>query len=202
MEDSYSQERDYLVYEHLKKHGILDHAVLSAMDEVPRHRFVPENMREFAYNDRAIPIGHNQTISQPFIVGFMTQAAKLKPNYRVLEIGTGSGYQCAVLSRIVREVYTIEIIPELAKKSQALFEQLGYENINLMVGDGYEGWKDRAPFDAIIVTAAATKIPDPLLSQLKVGHLMIIPLQAHGYTRSSQRLKSLKMVFRQKISFQ
>lgn len=156
--------------------GIHSENVLNAMREVDRHLFVPEAMRQYAYEDGPIPIGFQQTISQPYIVAFMTQALQLEPDHKVLEIGTGSGYQAAILSRIVNEVYTIEIVPELFEKTTALFKKLGYDNIHARLGDGYSGWPEKAPFDRIILTAAPEKIPEPLLEQLALGGKLIAPV--------------------------
>ena len=153
-----------------------DDAVLNAMKNVPRHLFVPEDKRDKAYRDIPLPIGHGQTISQPFIVAYMTQMLDLSKGDKVLEIGTGSGYQAAVLSEITPEVYTIEIIDPLAVRASKRFEELGYTSIKAKDGDGYYGWKEYAPFDAIIVTAAAGHIPPPLTKQLKAGGKMAIPI--------------------------
>ena len=151
-----------------------------AADRASSHLFVPENRRQAAYEDHPLPIGLKQTISQPYIVAYMTQSLQLQKSDRVLEIGTGSGYQAAVLGELAQEVYTIEIIPQLGERSKKLLADLGYRNIHVRVGDGYQGWPDKAPFDAIIVTAAPPKLPQPLLDQLKIGGRMIIPV---GNTR-------------------
>ena len=171
-----ADERKAMVASQLVARDIRDVRVLEAMRKVPRHLFIPEGRRKEAYEDHAVPIGHRQTISQPYIVGFMSQALKLKPGDRVLEIGTGSGYQAAILGELAKEVYTIEIVPPLGERSKALLARLGYKNIQVRVGDGYKGWPDMAPFDAIIVTAAPPEVPQPLLDQLKVGGRMIIPV--------------------------
>jgi protein-L-isoaspartate(D-aspartate) O-methyltransferase len=154
--------------------------VLAAMAKVPRHEFVPERGRPQAYEDHPLPIGHGQTISQPFIVAFMTEKLQPRPKDRVLEIGTGSGYQAAVLAELVAEVYTIEIIEDLARQAAADLKRLGYTNVHVRAGDGYKGWPEAAPFDAIIVTCAPERIPQPLTDQLKDGGHMIIPVGA-GY---------------------
>lgn len=154
----------------------LSPAVLNALREVPRHQFVPEPLRDRAYEDRPLSIGHGQTISQPFVVALMTDLLKLQPNYVVLEVGTGSGYQAAVLSRLVRQVYTIEIVEPLAQASSERLKALGYGNVTVRHGDGYAGWPEQAPFDAIIVTAGAKRIPKPLMAQLKPGGRMVIPI--------------------------
>jgi protein-L-isoaspartate(D-aspartate) O-methyltransferase len=156
---------------------VKDPNVLKAMRIVPRHAFVPRSGQRQAYYDYPLPIAKGQTISQPYIVAFMTEALRLDPNDRVLEIGTGSGYQAAVCAEIAREVYTIEIVPELAKSAKALLKKLGYPNVFVRAGDGFFGWKEKAPFDAIIGTAAAGKIPPPLLEQLKPGGRMILPVE-------------------------
>ena len=150
--------------------------VLAAMCNVPRHEFVPPGMRGQAYDDRPLPIGHGQTISQPFIVAFMTQELEPKPSDRVLEVGTGSGYQAAVLSGLVKEVYTIEIVEDLATQAAADLARLGYTNVHVRAGDGYKGWPEAAPFDAVIVTCAPERVPQALVDQLKDGGRVIIPL--------------------------
>jgi len=154
----------------------LDSRVLAAIAEVPRHEFVPAELRSLAYENRPLPIGHGQTISQPYIVAIMTDLLRLKPQARVLEIGTGSGYQAAILAELVNEVYSIEIIKPLADAATRRLAQLGYANVRTKQGDGYYGWDQYAPFDAIIVTAAASHIPPPLIKQLKTGGRMIIPV--------------------------
>ncbi len=154
----------------------LNPLVMEAMATVPRHEFVPENRRNQAYKNRPLPIGYGQTISQPYIVAIMTDILNIKPGERVLEIGTGSGYQAAILAQLTDAVYTIEIIEPLARKANALFDRLNYSNIKRKVGDGYYGWEKYAPFDAIIVTAAASHVPPPLIKQIKPGGRMIIPV--------------------------
>jgi len=173
-----AQEREAMVKRQLSGRDIHDQRVLDAMRRVPRHLFIPDNQRQRreAYEDFPVPIGLKQTISQPYIVAYMTQALQLQERDRVLEIGTGSGYQAAILGELVGEVYTIEIIPELGERSKMLLAELGYRNIHVRVGDGYKGWPNKAPFDAIIVTAAPSKLPQPLLDQLKIGGRMIIPV--------------------------
>ncbi len=175
--DHYYQKRYNMVETQLKARDITDQKVIQAMLKVERHRFVPKEYKELAYIDEPLPIGYGQTISQPYIVALMTQLLELKGDERVLEIGTGSGYQAAILAEIVKEVYTIEIIPELAKKAEKLLkEELGYKNIHFKIGDGYLGWKEFAPFDRIIVTCAPEHIPQPLIEQLKDGGKMVIPV--------------------------
>ena len=154
----------------------LDERVLTALAEVERHRFVPERLHSDAYADHPLPIGHGQTISQPFIVALMTDLVAPGPDDVVLEVGTGSGYQAAVLAKLVRQVYSIEIIEPLASSSRARLEQLGYTNVTTRLGDGYFGWEAHAPFDAIVVTAAASHVPPPLIEQLKPGGRMVIPV--------------------------
>ena len=168
--------RNNMVESQIISRGVKDPLVIKAMKTVPRHLFIPNDNPSYAYLDEPRPIGEGQTISQPYIVAFMTEQLKLKPNYKVLEIGTGSGYQAAVLAQIVDSVYTIEIIPELAQKAKEVIKELGYNNIVVIEGDGYNGWPSKAPFDAIIVTAAPSKIPPPLLEQLKNGGRMVLPV--------------------------
>ena len=172
----FAAERQKMVQEQLKPRGIHDERVLAAMAKVPREEFVPENLRIKSYWDSALPIGHDQTISQPFIVAFMTEQLRPQPTDRVLEIGTGTGYQTAVLAELVKDVYTIEIIEPLAKDASARLARLDYNNAHVKVGDGYQGWPDVAPFDAIIVTCAPDKVPQPLTQQLKEGGRIIIPV--------------------------
>jgi protein-L-isoaspartate(D-aspartate) O-methyltransferase len=173
-----------MVNNQLKERGIEDSMVLNAMQTVPREVFVPEDLKEQAYNDNPLPIGFDQTISQPYIVAFMTESLELQPEYKVLEIGTGSGYQAAILSRICCEVYTVEIIKELAGRAGEIFEKQLYDNIHIKVGDGHQGWPEQSPFDSIIVTAAGVDIPTLLISQLKVGGKMILPLKRNNYEQT------------------
>jgi len=154
----------------------LDERVMAAMRKVPRHAFVNEDMQPLAYNNGPLPIGHGQTISQPYIVALMTDLARLTPASRVLEVGTGSGYQAAVLAELVAEVYTIEIIPALARKAAERLAGLGYDNVHAREGDGYHGWPEHAPYDAVLVTAAAPEVPQPLIEQLKPGGRLVIPV--------------------------
>jgi protein-L-isoaspartate(D-aspartate) O-methyltransferase len=165
-----------MVERQLRPRGIDDPRTLQAMARVAREKFVPKELRARAYEDRPLPIGYGQTISQPFIVAFMTQELKPKSADRVLEIGTGSGYQAAVLAELVAEVYTIEIVKPLAQSAEARLRELGYKNVHVKAGDGYKGWPEHAPFDAIIVTAAPDHIPQPLVEQLKEGGRMVIPV--------------------------
>jgi protein-L-isoaspartate(D-aspartate) O-methyltransferase len=175
-EKMYDKMRLSMVEEQIERRGISDEKVLEAMRQVPRHEFVPDHLKKYAYADEPLPIGEDQTISQPYIVAYMTESLHLKESDKVLEIGTGSGYQAAVLAEIVDTVYTIEIVDILAKSASKTLERLEYENIFVKGGDGYKGWPDHAPFDAIIITAAPTKVPQPLLEQLKMGGRMILPL--------------------------
>ena len=174
--DSDSEARRRMVETQIVARGVRDPAVLEALRRVPRHRFVPETDRNLAYSDGPLPIGQGQTISQPYIVALMTELAALNRASRVLEVGTGSGYQAAVLGEVAGSVFTIEIVPELGERSAALLRELGYANIAVRVGDGYDGWPEEAPFDAIVVTAAPEKVPQPLLDQLKVGGRLVIPV--------------------------
>jgi protein-L-isoaspartate(D-aspartate) O-methyltransferase len=175
-EDSWIQQRRQMVQHQIQARGVKDPEVIRAMHSVKRHLFVPENARHLAYSDGPLPIGHRQTISQPFIVAYMTEVLNLQKSDRVLEIGTGSGYQAAVLAEIAAEVYSIEIIEELARSAEALLKELNYTNIKVTAGDGYQGWAEYAPFDAIIVTAAPPKVPEALVEQLKIGGRMIVPV--------------------------
>lgn len=174
--DKYEKVRQRMVREQIAARGIKDQKVIQAMLDVPRHLFVPENHERMAYEDRPLPIGEGQTISQPYIVALMTETLELTADMSVLEIGTGSGYQAAILAEIVKEVYTIEIIESLAVKAKNTLNELHYENISFKIGDGYKGWEEKAPFDAIIVTCAPSNIPKPLEEQLREGGKMIIPL--------------------------
>jgi protein-L-isoaspartate(D-aspartate) O-methyltransferase len=183
-QEDYKERRDGMVKQQIEKRGVKDAAVLNAMRQVKRHLFVPPNSIPNAYDDRPLPIGYGQTISQPYIVGYMTEAIRPKPEYRVLEIGTGSGYQAAVLSPIVKEVYTIEIVPQLGTAAESRLKKLGYKNVQVKVGDGYYGWKEHGPYDAIVVTAAAEFVPPPLLEQLKDGGRMIIPIGSPFMTQT------------------
>jgi protein-L-isoaspartate(D-aspartate) O-methyltransferase len=181
-EDRFTAERRRMVQEQLSSPGynITNARVLAALGKVPRHRFVPAELRHQAYADGPLPIGYDQTISQPYIVAFMTEKLDPQPTDRVLEIGTGSGYQAAVLAQLVAEVYTIEIIELLAQRAEADLKRLGYTNIHVRAGDGYQGWPEAAPFDAIIVTCAPEKVPPPLVEQFRDGGRMIIPIGPLG----------------------
>jgi len=173
---SYQALSHQMVKEQIVRRGIKDTLVLNAMLKVERHKFVPLQYRTLAYTDRPLPIGLNQTISQPYIVALMTSLLELKGNEKVLEIGTGSGYQAAILAEIAKEVYSIEILEPLAESAGQRLKNLGYRNIIVKCGDGYQGWKEYAPFDCIIVTCAPSHIPQPLVEQLKIGGRMVIPV--------------------------
>lgn len=175
-----SMKRAKMVEEQLKApgRGIVNEQVLDAMRQVPRHEFVPAEHWDEAYADHPLPIGHEQTISQPYVVAFMTEQLNPQPTDRVLEIGTGSGYQAAVLSRLVRAVYSVEIVKPLARQAEANLQRLGYSNVLVRAGDGYQGWAEHAPFDAVIVTCASSHVPEPLVEQLKEGGRLIMPVGA------------------------
>ena len=203
----FSAARQRMVEEQLAApgRGIKNRLVLEAMSTVPRHEFVAESLRKFAYRDEPLPIGYGQFISQPFVVAFMTEQLDPKPTDRVLEIGTGSGYQAAILSQLVAEVYTIEIIEPLAKRAEADLKRLGYLNVKVLAGDGYKGWPEYAPFNSIIVTCAPDRVPQPLIDQLQDGGRMIIPvgtlwdqklylLQKHGTTIEQQAVLPVAFV--------
>lgn len=176
-EEQFAVQRRKLV-EVLKSRGLKKQPVLDALLKVPRHRFVPASHQNRAYEDRALPIAHEQTISQPYIVGYMTEAADIAPGDRVLEIGTGSGYQAAVLGELAKEVYSIEIVPDLADGARNLLRELGYKNVQVKTGNGYLGWPEHAPFNAILVTAAPPEVPQALVDQLAVGGTMVVPVGA------------------------
>lgn len=176
--DDYQSLRESMVRKQIEQRGIKDPATLAAMRAVPRHLFVPSHLIGYAYEDRPLPIGYGQTISQPYIVAYMTELIRPKATDKVLEIGAGSGYQAAVLAQIVRQVFAVEIIPELGNACRERLQKLAYKNIEIHVADGYDGWPSQAPFDAIIVTAAADYIPPPLIRQLKDGGRMVIPVGA------------------------
>ncbi len=173
--DEYERERNRMVRTQIRARGINDRATLDAMRAVPRHLYVPAVQRRYAYQDRPLPIGYGQTISQPYIVAYMTEIIRPRPDNSILEIGTGSGYQAAVLAEIVAQVYTIEIVRPLGEQARSKLEAQ-YDNVHVKVADGYHGWEEHAPFDAIVVTAAAEYIPPPLVEQLKEGGRMIIPV--------------------------
>lgn len=181
--DKYAALRNKMVESQIRGRGISDTEVLSAMQKVPRHLFVPDEYVENAYGDHPLPISHGQTISQPYIVAYMTEMARPTKKKKSLEIGTGSGYQAAILSETTGTVYSIEIIPELAAEATATLKKLGYNNVTVRSGDGYNGWPEHAPFDIILVTAAVDKIPQPLIDQLAEGGRLIIPVGRQGTTQ-------------------
>ena len=179
-EDTYAESREQMVRFQIEARGVTDPRTLQAMRAVPRHRFVPPDLVSRAYEDHPLPIGYGQTISQPYIVALMTEALRVEPGDKVLEIGTGSGYQAAVLAEIGCEVYTVEIIPQLAEQAARRLQELGYERAHVRQGDGYFGWPEHAPYDAIIVTAAPDHLPQPLVQQLALGGRLVIPIGPQG----------------------
>jgi protein-L-isoaspartate(D-aspartate) O-methyltransferase len=194
--DSLAAARRTMIDRDLRGRGIKDPRVLSAMESVPRHLFVAEHLRPFAYEDRPLPIAEGQTISQPYVVAYMSELLELRGSEKVLEIGTGSGYQAAVLACLAAEVYSIEIIPSLSESARRVIEQLGFKNIYLKVGDGFFGWEEKAPFDAILLTAAVPEIPKPLWSQLREGGQIIMP---RGEAWQSQRLVRVRKVANKEV---
>ena len=174
--DERQAEREHMVAHQIQNRGVKDELTIEAMKKVDRHKLVPSEVRHLAYQDRPLPIGFGQTISQPYMVAYMTESIRPGENFKVLEIGTGSGYQAAVLAEIVAEVYTVEIVEDLGKRAANDLRDMGYQNIHFKIGDGYYGWQEHAPYDAIIVTAATEHIPPPLIKQLKDGGRMIIPV--------------------------
>jgi protein-L-isoaspartate(D-aspartate) O-methyltransferase len=178
MKNNYFEKRERMVDAQIEARGVKDQKVLAAMRKVPRHLFVPENMKRYAYRDEPLLIGEGQTISQPYIVAYMSEALQLKGHERILEVGTGSGYQAAILAEIVKEVFSVELLESLSLNAQDVLKKLSYKNIYFRVGDGTLGWKEHAPYDAIIVTAAPTKVPKALQDQLKSGGKMVIPVGA------------------------
>lgn len=195
----YERRRQTMVANQIVARGIRDPKVIAALSSVPRHRFVPPELRAAAYADGPLPIGAGQTISQPYIVALMTESLALDGGERVLEIGTGSGYQAAVLASIADTVYSIEIVPELAARAAAILDTLGYRNVRVRAGDGYGGWPERAPFDAIIVTAAAPRLPGPLVAQLRVGGRIVAPIgdelqELEVYEKTGEGLSLLSRV--------
>lgn len=201
MNSDHEAERNRMVDQFILPHDINNPAVIAAMRRVPRHRFVPEINSPLAYLDGPLPIGHDQTISQPSLVAQMTDDLKLKKTDKVLEIGTGSGYQAAILAEVVDKVLTIEIVKPLARQAEQMLAQLGYKNVRVRVGDGYQGWPEEAPFDAIIVTAAPDHVPQPLLDQLAIGGRLILPvgrdiqtLELYHRTAEGYQRKTLTLV--------
>lgn len=185
----YQLLRHAMIENQIIDRGVSDERVIKAMNDVPRHLFVKESLRDLAYADGPLPIGHNQTISQPYIVAYMTEILQPDTHHIVLEVGTGSGYQAAILSKLVNHVYSIEIIPELGKEAANRLDKLGYDNVTVKIGDGYNGWEEHSPFDRIIVTAAPEQIPKKLVDQLKSGGLMILPV---GKTSFGQDMRIVK----------
>jgi protein-L-isoaspartate(D-aspartate) O-methyltransferase len=175
-DNRFEAKRMLMMEYQLRRRGIKDEKVLEAMSKIPRHQFVNPDWIDFAYSDRPLPIGYHQTISQPYIVAYMTEAAEISANDKVLEIGTGCGYQAAVLGELAKEVYTIEIIPELASNARQTLKRLGYQNIEVKTGNGYQGWNEHAPYNAIVVTAAPESIPESLIEQLALNGKMVIPV--------------------------
>lgn len=198
-EDDFARLRQKMVEQQIKGRGIRTPNVLEAFINVPRHIFVPLEYRDYSYNDTPLPIGYDQTISQPYIVAYMTEILKPTKSMRVLEIGTGSGYQAAILSYLCKEVYSVEIIDSLAIRSKILFEREGYKNIHVKIGDGYHGWKEYAPYDAIIVTCAPGKIPEALVEQLDEGGRMIIPA-GDNYNQKLYLIEKINGKLRQKAT--
>jgi protein-L-isoaspartate(D-aspartate) O-methyltransferase len=184
--DRFAAARERMVVEQIEARGIHDARVLAAMRQVPRHELIPEALRDGAYDDHPIPIGQGQTISQPYIVALMTELARVEPGARVLEVGTGSGYQAAVLAACGAEVWTIEIVDELAKRAERNLARIGVQGVHVRSGDGYRGWPEAAPFDAVVVTAAAPRVPEALLAQLRVGGRLVVPI---GETALGQSLQ-------------
>ena|SRR5690606_9706448 len=195
-QEDYRKERERMVRQQIAARGIQDKATLDAMRKVERHKLVPDNMKQYAYEDSPLPIGNDQTISQPYIVALTTEQIRPRPGMKVLDVGTGSGYQAAVLAEIVDEVYSIEIVEELATRAKKNLAEMGYDNIHVKAGDGYHGWEEHAPFDAIVVAAAPTSIPQPLLDQLKEGGRLVIPV---GATPENQHLRLVEKTKNGKI---
>jgi len=187
-EDLYRDARQVMVDTQLKRRGIADPRVLAAMAKIPRHRFVPLHLKEQTYGDYPLPIGEDQTISQPYIVALMTEALELKGGEKVLELGAGSGYQAAILGELADQVFTIERIPSLAQAAQMVLKELGYTNVHIHVADGTLGWAEEAPFDAILVTAGSPQIPPPLVEQLALGGRLVIPV-GNSYTQTLTRVR-------------
>jgi len=187
-EDKYLEARQWMVESQIKRRGVTDPRVLAAMGKVPRHRFVPHHLGEQSYNDYPLPIGEDQTISQPYIVALMTDALELTGQEKVLELGTGSGYQAAVLAELAAQVFSIERIPSLARTAEHILAGLGYTNVTVRVSDGTMGWPEEAPFDAILVTAGSPQVPPPLVEQLAVGGRLVIPV-GDKYTQTLTRVR-------------
>ncbi|MCU4155720.1 protein-L-isoaspartate(D-aspartate) O-methyltransferase [Carboxylicivirga sp. A043] len=197
---NYTDMRANMVENQIIKRGISNPATITAMQKVPRHLFVPDELQPFAYDDRPLPIGNNQTISQPYIVAYMTEQLELQPGDKVLEIGTGSGYQAAILAEIVEEVYTIEIIKQLGLRAASTLKNQGYSNVFCRIGDGYHGWKENEPYDAIILTAAPSNVPKALFEQLDEEGQLIAPIEKNGqqylilYTKEKNKIKHKRLL--------
>lgn len=198
---AYAGQREQMVAWHIKARGVRDPGVLKAMQVVPRHCFVPQRLQPKAYQDFPLPIGHGQTISQPYVVALMTELLALKPGQRVLEIGTGSGYQAAILAQMAIEVYTIEIIEHLARQARDTLISVGFAGVRTKIGDGYKGWPEQAPFEGIIVTCAPTHIPEPLKAQLAEGGRMVIPVGQAGGVQQLYLMHKVKGKLVQKKRF-
>jgi len=196
LDDGFATARRTMIDRDLRGRGIKDPRVLSAMEEMPRHLFVPENLRALAYEDQPLPIGEDQTISQPYMVAYMSELLELRGNEKVLEIGTGSGYQTVILARLAAEVYSIEIISSLSESASRVIKQLGLTNVSLKIGDGFFGWEEKAPFDAILLTAAAPQVPESLWRQLREGGRVIMPL---GRPWKPQRLVRVRKIAGKKV---
>ncbi len=199
MKNGYIKERERMVEVQIEARGVKDKKVLSAMRKVPRHLFVPENMRPYAYQDEPLLIGEGQTISQPYIVAYMSEALQLTGNEVVLEVGTGSGYQAAILAEVAKKVFSVELVETLSLRAQKVLRELGYENIHFRIGDGTLGWKEHAPYDAIMVTAAPAQVPQALQDQLKIGGRMVIPVGSAFQelvlvTRERRKFKKRKLL--------
>jgi protein-L-isoaspartate(D-aspartate) O-methyltransferase len=197
--EEYTKKREQMVKWQIEARGVNDTRVLDAMRKVERHLFVPAELADYASADQPLPVGYNQTISQPYIVAYMTEALKLDPRSKVLEIGTGSGYQAAVLGELCDSVFTIEIVNELGTKAKSLLKKLGYDNVFVKIGDGYKGWSEYAPFDAIIVTCAPTHVPEPLTDQLVEGGKMIIPVGETNYQQLILMIKKKGRLIQQAV---
>ncbi|MCG8580942.1 MAG: protein-L-isoaspartate(D-aspartate) O-methyltransferase [Bacteroidales bacterium] len=197
---NYTSMRANMVENQIISRGITHQATIAAMQKVPRHMYVPDEFQTFAYDDRPLPIGNNQTISQPYIVAYMTEQLNLKPSDKVLEIGTGSGYQAAILAEIVNKVFTIEIIKPLGQRAATTLKNEGYTNVFCRIGDGYHGWKEQQPFDAIIITASPPEVPEALFNQLSDKGQLIAPVEENGqqflvlYTKSKNKIKSKRLL--------
>lgn len=199
MKNGFIKERERMVEVQIEARGVKDKRILSAMKKVPRHLFVPENMRPYSYQDEPLLIGEGQTISQPYIVAYMSEALRLVGSEAVLEVGTGSGYQAAILAEVAKDVFSVELLETLSLRAQEILRDLGYENIHFKIGDGTLGWKEYAPYDAIIVTAAPAQVPQALQEQLKVGGRMVIPVGSAFQelvliTREKRKFKKRKLL--------